>query len=843
MKHIRKLAKFFVAIMLFTAVFTFLYFRKSGFREEFGAAAAMSLPERGEWEDITDFLDTPYEAISGDNFSVYVTSGGGVYVADKDENILWSNISMEDSNLFTGDANLLTSPFYVEYNFQREQNNRIYTLQEAVERNQYKVYLNDNKIITEFILGECGNMFLLPQAIPKQRFEEEILPNLDESDADYLTRRYTLYDSTNIPEQNRNEILALCPGIKNAPLYVLTDGDSVRKKERTSEIIEASGYTQEKYEEDRKITLEKLAEFNETFHVIVVYYLDGNDLMVQIPCSEIEFFAENPLVTIGFAQYGSYAVKEDKGYYFLPVNSGVIDSIGGDYDSSYRVNLMGADLVQSMGKDLNADYAPFPVFGMVKNERGYFAVIEEGAEICTLNLERVKGASTLYPSFNLLDHSNVSIVTNKQSYVYGKEAYKGNITIRYHFLEKDSADYNYMANYYRKYLTDKNVLSSEPENAEFLLELVGNITARDTIIGLIPTKTVVPLTTFEQCREIADYLRESGISGYAIKLSGFNKHGLFGQVPGKYAFEGKLGSKKERDSFLNKMKSEGIPLYLDVNLAFYYDNHSFSGYNPKKNNSLFPNSSIAKFTARKAPSGLPLDNASPIHIVSPSKYADIINKYAGSLDESFDLSIGDSTLFLNTDFNMDDYKNRTKTIECLRNALSSLKGKKVLGKSPAGYLLSNLSLVEDLEVKNSQKYNFDCEIPFVQMVLHGTLNYSSKPINGAPDHQDALLNIIETGSIPKYKLAYELDRRIVRTEYNYLYYLSYNEWKETMVSDIAYINNALNGLEKVAISKHEIIGDLRKVTYENGTVIYVNYGNKVVDIDGVTVSAKSYLRK
>ena len=89
-----------------------------------------------------------------------------------------------------------------------------------------------------------------------------------------------------------------------------------------------------------------------------------------------------------------------------------------------------------------------------------------------------------------------------------------------------------MANYYRKYLKEKNVLPSEPEDVDFLVEVVGNITARDTIIGLIPIKAVVPITTFEQCQEIVDYLKNNEVNNFALKLSGFNKHGLFGQTPG-----------------------------------------------------------------------------------------------------------------------------------------------------------------------------------------------------------------------------------------------------------------------------------------------------------------------
>jgi hypothetical protein len=827
---------------LFSAVFAFLYFRKSGYRESFGVDEPMTLDDREDWEDITDSLDMPYEAIVGNGIRVFVTEGGGVYATDDEENIIWTNVSQDYENAFTGDTNLLSSPFYVEYNYAREQRSRLYTLQEAVDREQYKVYLNDNKIITEYILGECGNMFLLPQAIPQERFENEILPNLDETDASYLTRRYTLYTKDTLPVENKEKILKLAPGIQDHPLYILTDGSSIRKKERTAKIIQDSSYTEEQFEEDRKITLEKLMEFKEVFHVSVVYYLDGNDLIVRIPCDQIEFYADNPLLSIGFAPYGCYGVSEDKGYYLLPVNSGVIDGLGGVYDSTYKINLMGSDLVQSVGKDMSADYAPFPVYGMVRNGKGFLAIIEEGAEITTLNYDKTKGASSLYPSFRLLEQANVSIVTNKQSSVYGKDAYNGNITIRYHFSEKETANYSSMADYYREYLLKRQILKADPEDTSFLLEVIGNVTVKDTVAGLIPVKTVIPLTTFEQCDQIVSHLKERNLKDYSLKLSGFNKHGLFGQNPGEYVFEKKLGNTKARNSFLQKMKEDGTDLYLDVNIGFYYANHGFSGYSPRKTDARFPSNNIAKLPIRKVPSDLPLESAYEIHIVSPLHYPAITKKYAGSLDDVFNVSIGDTALFLNTDFNMKNYFSRTSAISQLNNSLTNLERRKIMGKSPAAYLLSNLSLVEDLKMENSISYDFESEIPFVQMVLHGSLNYTSVPINSASDHQKALLKIIETGSTPKYRIAYELDNKIVNTEYNYLYNISYSEWKDTMISDLEYIGKALGGLEERLIEKHEIIGELRKITYDDGTVLYVNYGNSDITVDGLTVKATSYLR-
>ena len=69
MKHIKKLVSVAVVIVLLSAVFAFLYFRKSGYKETFGITKPMTLDEHQDWEDITDYLDTPYEAIAANGVS------------------------------------------------------------------------------------------------------------------------------------------------------------------------------------------------------------------------------------------------------------------------------------------------------------------------------------------------------------------------------------------------------------------------------------------------------------------------------------------------------------------------------------------------------------------------------------------------------------------------------------------------------------------------------------------------------------------------------------------------------------------------------------------------------
>ena len=42
------------------------------------------------------------------------------------------------------------------------------------------------------------------------------------------------------------------------------------------------------------------------------------------------------------------------------------------------------------------------------------------------------------------------------------------------------------------------------------------------------------------------------------------------------------------------------------------------------------------------------------------------------------------------------------------------------------------------------------------------------------------------------------------------------------------------------IVDHERSGDLAKVTWDNGTVVYLNFGDKAGDIEGVTLEKLSF---
>ena len=56
------------------------------------------------------------------------------------------------------------------------------------------------------------------------------------------------------------------------------------------------------------------------------------------------------------------------------------------------------------------------------------------------------------------------------------------------------------------------------------------------------------------------------------------------------------------------------------------------------------------------------------------------------------------------------------------------------------------------------------------------------------------------------------------------------------------MSEALQGLERVPITAHEIRGNVRRIIYENQTVLYVNYGETEAMADGVRVPGLEYVR-
>ena len=144
--------------------------------------------------------------------------------------------------------------------------------------------------------------------------------------------------------------------------------------------------------------------------------------------------------------------------------------------------------------------------------------------------------------------------------------------------------------------------------------------------------------------------------------------------------------------------------------------------------------------------------------------------------------------------------------------------------------------------ENAQYYFTTKSIPFYQMVVHGMIPYSGQPGNLSHNLQKEKLKWVELGYMPHFELTYESSDRLKYTEYNKLFTSQYEDWVHIAMDIYKDFNQRLDGIWAETMVRHENVReDVYRVEYSNNTVIYVNYGEKDVTVDGHQVKALDYL--
>ena len=135
----------------------------------------------------------------------------------------------------------------------------------------------------------------------------------------------------------------------------------------------------------------------------------------------------------------------------------------------------------------------------------------------------------------------------------------------------------------------------------------------------------------------------------------------------------------------------------------------------------------------------------------------------------------------------------------------------------------------------------DYSVPFVQMVLHGSVIYTDLEMNGLYDPVAQQLKMIEYGYAPYYELTWENSNLLRNTDYNHLYSSEFVSWQEDAVASYQQFCQALGGVWNEFMVKHEMLTeDVVAVTWSDGTVIYINYAEEAWETDHVTVDGRSF---
>ena len=183
---------------------------------------------------------------------------------------------------------------------------------------------------------------------------------------------------------------------------------------------------------------------------------------------------------------------------------------------------------------------------------------------------------------------------------------------------------------------------------------------------------------------------------------------------------------------------------------------------------------------------------------------------------------------------------RSDTAAFWQDLLASLKNPVAVERGNQ-YALAYADRIYNIPTASSRTSLSDEDVPFLQMVVHGSIPYSSNARNLFYDEKIQKLQWIEYGCMPYFELTAQRANQLKYTNYNRLYTSYYEDWLDDAVSLYQEFNSTLAGTWDSVIHQHTRLSpNLVKLVYESGKTVYINYGKEVAEADGHTIAAQDY---
>lgn len=615
---------------------------------------------------------------------------------------------------------------------------------------------------------------------------------------------------------------------------------------------------------------------NHSFSIPVSIRLDGDKLLIRIHTDEID---ETPLVegdrkykliTLSLAQaFGAarganeaLGIEGEEGYMFVSDGSGAVIKFNNGKTSTqaYQSKVYGEDLAVSKLKAPNkTEQTYMPVLGMIKNfdghSEGMLAVVTEGDAYAYLNATVSGQAATNYNSawfsfeFRATDTYKMGTKTPLTVFQAGDVRIDG-IEVTYYFLSDDSLGIADLADTYRGYLIDEKGLTKQDTSQSNALAVttVGGTITKKSVLGF-PVDTQTVATSYSQAQEILSRLKDLGVDNVQLIYNDFTDSAIRGRVTTGANYSGKLGGEGDFDSLYEFIKNNGGSLYPGVNFMEYTS--SGNGYSFTLNSSKRVTKAYATQTDFDLAFGYPDTDVRPTWtILSPYYWPDVFRKISESFNgEGIDtITLQQATETLYSDFSRynDDGKSqfvRTDSIKILTDGYQKLKdsGISILAQECNAYALPYVSAITNVPLYSSNYDLFDYDVPFYQMVIHGYIPYSSKPVNASSNANELRLLSMMTGSGIGYMFMYNSPNEFIDTKYDRYFYANYEGWLETAAKDYKMYNELVGFLsDKTIVDYTHENAYVYSVEYSDGTVIKIDVDNYTISVNGQETSLADY---
>lgn len=496
-----------------------------------------------------------------------------------------------------------------------------------------------------------------------------------------------------------------------------------------------------------------------------------------------------------------------------------------------------------------------PVFGISQGDgtqTAFVAYADGGDEYMSIvaapsSMEKNQIKYTYaYPKFKY--NAEFYQVTNQAGDSYRKtqdDTNEFDIDLTYEFLSGDgtdgtpSADYVGMAQVYRKHLIENGTLTEITSDSKYIPIRLDFVMA-DSKNGVFSTQEV-DVTTADDVKNILNAFIDTGITNINSGLIGWQKGGESLSKPYKAKFSSGIGNKSDFENLMSEFAEKNVDISFSREFATI--NKTMIGYygNAAKHlNTQYLTIDKGAVVHKNAP-------VKDFGYAAPNKVAEWITDLydsVGDLSQSFTID-GASNLLISNYENDGDNTTPTETIELYQNALKSIgeDDTKLNLVSPNQYLWKYTDRYLQSPVGTSQYVYETDTVPFLQMVLHGTMEVYAPYSNFSFYSQSDMLKMIDYNISPSFVLTQEPSYLLASTLSADYYSTEFTQYEDIVKNIYETVNGTLSQVINYKWDSRKVINDgvIANTYSKDGNVktVIINYTEDEVTVSNTKIAPLS----
>jgi hypothetical protein len=534
------------------------------------------------------------------------------------------------------------------------------------------------------------------------------------------------------------------------------------------------------------------------------------------------------------------------GYAFVPDGSGALIRYN---DNTVSINryigkVYGENPAESMFYYDNAVYAVqkkeplMPVFGVSigNNQKGFVAWAENGGE----NMEIImspKGNMTnynyIYPRF--VYNRQIHQVYNRKGAGYFRlypDRLHYDVSIEYRFLEGEKADYVGMALAYRNHLIENRILISGKVHADGIMPLRTDFIMSDVKKSIIGHTNVVT-TSAKEVREIIRDMLDNSINSINGGLLGFQDGGITTGKPWTINFVRSIGTRRDFQNLFRETTA------LGVDLSFVQDYFTINRIqmNLPRNQAYHKN----RWGIRAWDN---YDWFLPVQEISfarPQRSADWFTrqaKKAAAIGASSVTAEGITNRLI-SHWGRNDTISTLEVIDLFENTFAN-STLPINAKTPNQYFWKYIDRFLETPVLPTQYILQTDTVPFLQLVLHGTMEMYAPYSNFSFYTQRDILRMIDYNVYPSFVLTHEPAHLLSSTNSLRFFSTEYDVYRDIIKHIYTEVSAALSRVKgKEWVDRSVLAEGVILNEYNEGIKILINYTNNSYQYKSITVNALS----